>query len=146
MYKIQPRDELWLDINDGLLLNNYKNEWLVKNLWWDIVKDEYWSSVIVVEMKNYTDPASQNILFTTEKYLNKSHTWRFALLFTRNWLSDESWKVKQIELFKWWWKKESICFILFTDEDYIKMIDLKIRWESIEGYILWKYFDLSIKI
>ncbi len=144
-YKSQPKSDNLLDINDGLLLNTYKNEWLIKNLWWDIVKDEYESNAIIIEMKNYTDEASQNVLFTTEKYLNKIHTWRFALLFTRKWLSNGSWEKKQIELFKWWWKKESICFITFYDDDYINMIDLKIKWESVESYILDKYFELASK-
>lgn len=144
-YKSQPRAETGLDINDGLVLNSFKNKWLIKNFWWDIVKDEYWTSSIVIEMKNYTDEANQSILYTTEKYLNKTHTWRFAFLFTRKWLSDRSWELKQIELFKWQWKKESICIITFNDADYIAMIDLKLKWESVESYILGKYFELSSK-
>ncbi len=144
-YLTQPRDDLGLDIKDWLLLNTYKDKWIAKNLWWDIVKDKYTTNAIVVEMKNYTDESHQNILNTTSKYLNKTHTGRFALLFTRNWLSNNSWIKKQIELFKWNDGLKSICFIIFDDNDYEQMIDIKINWWSIESYILDKYFELSSK-
>lgn len=144
-YLTQPRDNLGLGIQDWLLLNTYKDKWIAKNLWWDIVKDKYTTNAIVVEMKNYTDESNQNILNTTSKYLNKTHTGRFALLFTRKWLSNSSWIKKQIELFKWNDGLKSICFIIFDDSDYEQMIDIKISWWSIESYILDKYFELSSK-
>ncbi len=144
-YLTQPRDDLGLDIKDGLLLNTHKDTWVAKNLWWDIVKDKYATNAIVVEMKNYTDESNQDILNTTSKYLNKPHTGRFALLFTRKWLSQKSGTIKQIELFKWNQDNKSICFIVFDDDDYNKMINIKINWWSIESYILDKYFELSSK-
>lgn len=144
-YLTQPRDDLGLDIKDWLLLNTYKDKWIAKNLWWDVVNDKYNTNAIVVEMKNYTDESNQNILNTTSKYLNKTHTGRFALLFTRKWLSNSSWIKKQIELFKWNDGLKSICFIIFDDNDYEQMIDIKISWWSIESYILDKYFELSSK-
>jgi hypothetical protein len=144
-YTTQAKSDIGLDINDGLLLNTYKDQWIAKNLWWDIAKDKYWTQTIIIEMKNYSKQAAQSVLFITEKYLHKAHTGRFALLFTRKWLSLASWEKKQIDMFKWIDWKQSVCFIAFNDADYIAMIDLKLKWESVESYILGKYFELSSK-
>ncbi len=140
-YSTQQKNDSGLDIPDWLLLNIYKDEWLIKNLWWDVIKNLYTTNTVVIEIKNYTEKANQDIITSTTKYLNKPHTWRFALIFTRKWLSKTSGEKKQILDFI----SNSLCFIVFDDDDYNKMINIKINWWSIESYILDKYFELSSK-
>ena len=144
--KSQIRNYNGLDIRDWILLNNPDN-WKDYSIWFreDIVKKEYDSSFITIECKNYQDPAKQDPIISTLKYLEKPGIWRFWLMFTRNWLSVK-WNNKIIDLLKWNIQKQPICLMVLDDSDINKMIDLKINSKEVEGYLMDKYFDLQTKI
>lgn len=144
--KEQPQTINKLDIRDFMLMNNYKNEnSAISSFWWDIIKNDYNSSFVTIECKNYKDEAGQEPIITTLKYLEKTNIGRFWIIFTRKGLNDE-WIKKQIDLLKWQQNKLSICLLVLDDDDINNLIDLKIRWEKIEKYLLDKYFDLQTKI
>lgn len=145
--KTQVANDNGLDIRDLILMNNYRRDGsVIEGFWWRIAAEMYSSNFITVEFKNYTEDAAQSVFFTTEKYLSKPGMGYFGLIFTREWLSNSSWKLKQLDLLRWSSKKESICLLNLSQDDLVKMIMQKQAWTKPESYLLEKFFELQTQI
>ncbi len=146
IYDVQVKTENWLDIRDLIILNNnIETDSIIDSFWWNVIKKDYESKFVTVEFKNYKDKAWQEPIISTLKYLEKPEIWRFWIMITRNWLNDR-WVEKQIDLLRWSSSKKSICLLILDDDDIKELINIKMRWEVVESYLLRKYMLLQTKI
>lgn len=140
--KEQPRSDDWLDIRDFMLFNNpVDSNPKISAFWWDIVKNTFWSTFTIIECKNYKDPANQDILVTTRKYLERPWIWNFCIILTRKWL-NESWYKRTIKELQWAQNKNSICAVILDEDDYESMIKIKQSWWEVESYLIDRCFEL----
>lgn len=90
---------------------------------WQLVKSDYHSNIIVVDFKNYRDAMNSDSFYIPTKYLN-STIGNFVIVFSRCGLDDTAQKVQQRLLAE---KKLVMCL---TDIDLISMINQKMNGQE----------------
>jgi hypothetical protein len=93
------------------------------NAFWDSIKYEYSSRMVVAEFKNYVDPVGQGEVESLQQYLLPKAKRAFGLLCSRHPPSDPALKARR----RAWMVSENI--ILFLEDDDLKEI-VRIRAED----------------
>lgn len=104
---------------DLVVNNTYKEA----SCFWQLVKSDYNSNIIVVDFKNYREALNSDSFFIPTKYLN-SVVGQFAIVFSRCGLDDTAKKVQQRLLSE---KKLVLCL---NDADLKKMINQKMNGQD----------------
>jgi hypothetical protein len=98
---------------------------------WTYLISKY-GTAIIVECKNYTDTLSENELIISSKYYGKKKLTNLGLILTRKGLSNNGLKTQE-KL----WDKEDKMLLVLTDEDLMKMLELKDKGDE-----PWMIIDL----
>ncbi len=89
---------------------------------WASVRLAYKSVGVIVECKNYTAPLKANQVTITSKYLGAKRLGLFGIITCRSGLTDSA-RSEQVRL----WTDEDKMIIDLSDEDLIKMVELRKR-------------------
>ena len=104
---------------DLVVNNTYKDT----TSFWQLVKSDYNTNLIIVDFKNYREKMNSDSFFIPTKYLN-SVVGNFVIVFSRLGLDDTAKKVQQRLLSE---KKLVMCL---TDSDLINMINQKMNGQE----------------
>ena len=104
---------------DLVVNNTFKDS----SCFWQLVKSDYHSNIIVVDFKNYRETMNSDSFYIPTKYLN-STIGDFVIVFSRCGLDDTAQKVQQRLLAE---KKLVLCL---TDTDLISMINQKMNGQD----------------
>ncbi len=104
---------------DLVVNNTFKDS----SCFWQLVKSDYHSNIIVVDFKNYRETMNSDSFYIPTKYLN-STIGDFVIVFSRCGLDDTAKKVQQRLLAE---KKLVMCL---TDTDLISMINQKMNGQE----------------
>jgi hypothetical protein len=102
---------------------------------WDYAMTAYFALAIIVECKNHSEPVGQDEVVNTAKYLGERRLGNLGLIMTRRG-GNESARMQQVRL----WTEDGKMLVLFSDEDLLKMIELKY-----EGSEPWIVIDRKIR-
>lgn len=102
---------------------------------WQLVKNDYKSNLIIIDFKNYQDPLNQDEFFNPSKYMTKL-SGNFAIIFSRCGL-DESAKKFQIKLLE-----ENKLLLCLSDANLIDLITQKTNGQNPLCSLENIYYDL----
>lgn len=88
------------------------------NTFWNFVVSELKSRYVIFECKNYKDKIQQGEILTTERYLYKSALRTFAIIFTRQGVSENGRKVIEGAI-----REQGKVMLVLDDEDVRKMLN-----------------------
>lgn len=104
---------------------------------WDMLEKFFHSKYIIFEFKNYTERITQRELYTTEKYLYEKALRKVAIIVSCNGADDHAQYAERGVL------RETGKLILdITNEDLLKMIDMKQTGNYPSDYLLLKMDEL----
>ncbi len=104
---------------DLVVNNTYKDS----PSFWQLVKNDYCSNIIVVDFKNYREELNSDSFYIPTKYMN-SVVGHFVIVFSRLGLDNTAKKVQQKLL------SEKILVLCLTDADLKNMINQKINGQE----------------
>ena len=102
---------------------------------WQLVKSDYKSNLIIIDFKNYKDQLNQDEFFNPSKYMTKL-SGNFAIIFSRYGL-DESAKKFQIKLLE-----ENKLLLCLSDANLIDLITQKTNGQNPLCSLENIYYDL----
>jgi hypothetical protein len=108
---------------------------------WELIRLNYHSCALIVECKNYTDFVPSNEVVITSKYFGRKKCGLFGILVTRKGLSNSA-KKEQERL----WLEDDKMIICLSDEDLIKMINLRDGGQDAEMVLDDKIFQLRMSL
>ena len=108
---------------------------------WELLIKHFNTRFIVFEYKNYEDFLSQNLIYTTEKYLFNAALRNVAFIVSRKGFSAGANKAAMGCL-----KENNKLIISLTDDDLIKMMHMKIDGEEPSEYLLNKLESLLMSV
>ncbi len=108
---------------------------------WKFLMRFYNTKFIVFEYKNYSDYISQNLIYTTEKYLFSMSLRNVAFIISRLGFSPNAKKAALGCL-----KEHGKLIISLNDEDLLKMIAIKVNGEEPSDYLLYKVENLLMSV
>lgn len=117
---------------------NYARE---GNFWFDVFKQTYFGTYVVVECKNLTSKVTQEEIRDTAKYLNKKSTGLFALLLSRE---DPNTNAKRMQSEEWLDNQKLI--LTLNDEDLLSIIELYRQQDDPSQVIQQKIDDFMVMV
>ena len=106
-----------------------------------ILINHYNTRLLVFEFKNYKEEISQNLIYTTEKYLYNAALRNVAIIISRNGFSNNAYKAAVGTL-----TENNKLILDLTDEDLVEMIIKKSVGESVDEYLLNRLQDFLVSI
>ncbi|MBQ8813684.1 MAG: DEAD/DEAH box helicase family protein [Lachnospiraceae bacterium] len=108
---------------------------------WGLIRHYYNSHFIVFEFKNSREKLSQDMIYSTEKYLFNTTLRNVSIIISRNGFSSNATKAAEGCL-----KENGKLILDITDEDLINMILKKERGEEPADYLMSAFEDLMLSI
>ena len=130
-YDVQSTTEDGIARRDLIVHNTYKNS----PCFWEQMKEDFQTKVIVVDFKNYTNPLNADEFYNVSKYFN-GKVGHFAIIFSRNGLDASALK-KQSKMLG---KNELI--LCLKDTDVRDLIDSKERNQNPSDILEDMYYAL----
>ena len=112
-----------------------------KNDFFKILVEHYNTRLLVFEFKNYEDEISQNLIYTTEKYLYNASLRNVAIIISRKGFSNNAYRASVGTL-----TENNKLIMDLTDNDLINMIKMKVLGENIFDYMNNLLFDYLVSI
>lgn len=100
---------------------------------WQFVYEEYKCRIAVFEFKNYSDPIDQNLVYTTQKYLNPKLFRTVAFIVSRKGFSPHAREAAKRLLMDY-----NQLIIDLTDKDLVAMLEMKKCGEDPSEYLMRK--------
>jgi len=97
---------------------------------WKHVRDEYRGTVIVIEVKNYTNSICKNEVLTTGNYLNAKGVGLFSIIVTRKGASKSASHAVRNE-----WLANGKMIVVLDDQDLFEMLKFRIIGRNPESVI-----------
>jgi len=91
----------------------------------DSIKHYFNTKYVVFEFKNHNDKISQKEIYTTEKYLYGTALRKVAIIISRNGYDDNALRAAKGSL-----RESGKLILCLTDQDLLKMADIKTRGEE----------------
>ena len=130
-YDVQSTTEDGIARRDLIVHNTYKNS----PCFWEQMKEDFQTKVIVVDFKNYTNPLNADEFYNVSKYFN-GKVGHFAIIFSRNGLDASALK-KQSKMLV-----ENELILCLTDADVRDLIDSKERNQTPSDILEDMYYAL----
>jgi hypothetical protein len=128
-------------IADGFHRLDFISSIKSENEFWNSLRDDFRSRYVVFEVKNYPGKVSQDQIYSTEKYLFTNALRSVAILIARNGENKGAYHARQGAL-----REAGKLILMLTQEDVIKMLQMKIAGDEVISVLADKLDDLLTKM